>query len=195
MKWSLNRWRADFEFDQGGHIPHWKNLKSRLATPFMTLVFDTTDEAAKVHSTSDRTYPSLTTTEGREAQRAKFWQYVTTIKLLWLNSENYSITAAEYLNPERRQMTLLESIFLIGPYSRYFQLFSRDVQQFFREAVKAMRITKDTESRPKLSSTDSWLTIPSAWVWGRCWCITCLSFTLPWYAHPNFKQTNKIWPE
>ena len=31
---NLNReWRADFEFDQGGRILQWENLKSRLATP------------------------------------------------------------------------------------------------------------------------------------------------------------------
>ena len=79
-----------------------------------------TGEAAKVHSTSDRTYPSLTTTERQEAQRAKFCKYVIQDTV---NSDNYPITAAECLNPERRQMTLLESIFPIGPYSRYFQLF------------------------------------------------------------------------
>ena len=49
-------------------------------------------ETAKVYSTSDRTYPSLTTTERQEAQRAKFCKYViqdhwtlTTTRSLLLN--------------------------------------------------------------------------------------------------------------
>ena len=96
------------------------NLKKmKITNSVCSTDLQATGEAAKVRSTSDRTYPSLTTTERQEAQRAKFCKYVIQDPM----NSDYPITTAECLNPGRRQMTLLESIFPIGPYSRYFQLF------------------------------------------------------------------------
>ena len=168
---NLNReWRADFEFDQGGRILRWENLKSRLATP---LVFDrlTSNGWGGKSPTSDRTYPSLTTTEGQKAQRAKFCKYViqdqwtlTTTRSLLLNV--WTLNVVKWHSSK---------VFFRSDLIRVI------VNFFTGRGTNILRssklcVTKDTGS-PKLSSTDSWLAIPSEFVWGRCRCITCLSFT------------------
>ena len=53
------------------------NLKKmKITNSVCSTDLQATGEAAKVRSTSDRTYPSLTTTERQKAQRAKFCKYV-----------------------------------------------------------------------------------------------------------------------
>ena len=135
-----------------------------------------TGEAAKVHSTSDRTYPSLTTTEGQEAQRAKFCKYV--IQDQWTLTTRSLLLNVWTLNVVKWHSS---KVFSQSDLIRVmFNFLTGRGTNILRSSK--LCVTKDTESSPKLSI----LTLDSQSPLSACGdgvgvSRACLSLR-PWYA-------------
>lgn len=131
---NLNReWQVDFEFDQGGRILQWENLKSQLATPFKTLVFDRLTSngwgGKSPFNLIELTpvSPPLSGKKRKERSSVSTW---FKINELWQLPDHYCWMSEPWTssNDTPRKYFPNRTLFAL------FSTFSRDVEQFW-EAV------------------------------------------------------------